>query len=140
MNIRRRPPNPSIKVANLEYAIPHSEGEPRNILEEILWQKAEEVEIARKRISLEELKSKVSELSATRSFLKALLNAPIFPAVIAEIKKASPSKGVIRKDFDPIKIAKEYKEGGASCLSVQFLPIVNFSKVGLMSLRRLDKQ
>ncbi len=39
MEIRRRPPNPKVKVANLEYAIPHSEEEPRNILEKIVWEK-----------------------------------------------------------------------------------------------------
>ncbi len=118
MNIRRRPPNPSVKVANLEYAIPHSDGNPQNILEEILWEKNRELEIARQKVSLEKLKSQVCELPKTRSFLNALRKAEIHPAVIAEIKKASPSKGVIREDFNPTQIADSYKQGGATCLSV----------------------
>ena len=56
MKIRRRPPNPSIKVANLEYAIPHPDSKPKNILEEIVWEKDIEVEIARRKVPLEDLK------------------------------------------------------------------------------------
>ncbi|MFL0736916.1 MAG: indole-3-glycerol phosphate synthase TrpC, partial [Prochlorococcus sp.] len=110
--------NPSIKVANLEYAIPHSESEPRNILEKIVWEKDREVETARQRVSLETLKSQIAELPAPRDFLAALRDASSSPAVIAEVKKASPSKGVIRADFDPVAIASAYAKGGASCLSV----------------------
>ncbi len=118
MQIRRRPPNPSIKVANLEYGIPHSEGAPRNILEKIVWQKDREVQIARERVPLEVLKSQIADLPSPKNFLQALQEASVMPAVIAEIKKASPSKGVIRENFDPVSIAKGYKDGGASCLSV----------------------
>ena len=118
MEIRRRPPNPRIKVANLEYAIPHSESEPRNILEKIVWQKDREVELARQRLPLEKLKSQIAELNEPKDFLEALRQASILPAVIAEIKKASPSKGIIREEFDPIAIAQAYQKGGASCLSV----------------------
>ena len=118
MNIRRRPPNPSIKVANLEYAIPHSEGDAKNILEKIVWEKDREVDIARKRVPLDKLKSQILELSPPRSFLEALSNSSSPPAVIAEVKKASPSRGVIREEFDPVAIAKSYQSGGASCLSV----------------------
>jgi len=118
MEIRRRPPNPKVKVAHLEYAIPHEESEPRNILEKIVWEKDREVTVARERVSLEQLKKQVSELPATRDFLAALKAACRKPAVIAEVKKASPSKGVIREDFDPEAIAKGYAAGGASCLSV----------------------
>ena len=66
MEIRRRPPNPSIKVANLEYAIPHPDSKPKNILEEIVWEKHYEVEIARKKVSLEDLKKKIMGLPKTR--------------------------------------------------------------------------
>ena len=118
MNIRRRPPNPSVKVENLEYAIPHEESFPKNILEKILWEKDREVEAARKKVPLEKLKSKVLELPKTRPFLGALKKSKVLPAVIAEIKKASPSKGVIKENFDPQKIAKSYEIGGATCLSV----------------------
>ena len=59
MEIRRRPPIPSVKVANLEYAIPHVDAEPRNILEKIIWEKDKEIEISRQRVSLEKLKSKI---------------------------------------------------------------------------------
>lgn len=118
MEIRRRPPNPSVKVAHLEYAVPHADAEPRNILEKILWEKDREVEVARQRVPLETLKSKIQDLPAPRNFIAALKKANVKPAVIAEVKKASPSKGVIREDFDPIAIARAYLEGGASCLSV----------------------
>ncbi len=118
MEIRRRPPNPRVKVANLEYAIPHSESEPRNFLEKIVWEKDREVEIARQRVPLDALKSQIARLSRTRDFLGALRNASVLPAVIAEVKKASPSKGIIREDFDPVAIAEGYQKGGASCLSV----------------------
>jgi indole-3-glycerol phosphate synthase len=67
---------------------------------------------------LEKLKQQVAELPATRDFLAALRASCRKPAVIAEVKKASPSKGVIREDFDPEAIAKGYAAGGASCLSV----------------------
>jgi indole-3-glycerol phosphate synthase len=107
-----------VKVAHLEYAIPHEESEPRNILEKIVWEKDREVAVARERVSLEQLKKQVAELPATRDFLAALKAACRKPAVIAEVKKASPSKGVIREDFDPVAIAQGYAAGGASCLSV----------------------
>ncbi len=118
MQIRRRPPNPSVKVANLEYAIPHNEGEPRNILEKIVWEKDREIKLARERVPLENLKSTIATLPHTRDFIRALKSAPIMPAVIAEVKKASPSRGLIREEFDPVQISKAYLEGGASCLSV----------------------
>ena len=118
MEIRRRPPNPKVKVAHLEYAVPHEEGEPRNILEKIVWEKDREVAAARERVSLEQLKKQVADLPAPRDFLAALKASCRKPAVIAEVKKASPSKGVIRENFDPEAIAKGYAAGGASCLSV----------------------
>jgi indole-3-glycerol phosphate synthase len=118
MEIRRRPPNPSVKVAHLEYGIPHPEEKPRHILEEIVWEKEREVATARERVPLDQLQRQIAELPATRDFVAALRASCRKPAVIAEIKKASPSKGVIRADFDPVAIARGYAEGGASCLSV----------------------
>ncbi|MFQ6537589.1 MULTISPECIES: indole-3-glycerol phosphate synthase TrpC [Aphanothece] len=118
MEIRRRPPNPKVKVAHLEYAIPHDEAEPRHILERIVWEKDREVASDRQRVPLEKLRQQVAELPPTHDFLAALRASCRKPAVIAEIKKASPSKGVIREDFDPVAIARGYAAGGASCLSV----------------------
>ncbi|MCT0223608.1 indole-3-glycerol phosphate synthase TrpC [Synechococcus sp. CS-1328] len=118
MEIRRRPPNPPVKVAHLIYGIPHPEAEPRHILEKIVWEKDREVAVARDRVSLEQLKAQVVDLPAPRDFVAALRASCRKPAVIAEVKKASPSKGVIREDFDPEAIAAGYAAGGASCLSV----------------------
>jgi indole-3-glycerol phosphate synthase len=118
MEIRRRPPNPPVKVAHLQYGIPHPEERPRHILEEIVWAKDREVAAARERVSLQQLQSQVAELPPTREFTAARQASCRKPAVIAEVKKASPSKGVIREDFDPVAIARGYAAGGASCLSV----------------------
>lgn len=118
MEIRRRPPNPSVKVAHLEFGIPHPEDQPRHILEKIVWEKDREITVARERVSLDQLQRQIADLPATRDFVAALKASCRKPAVIAEIKKASPSKGVIREDFDPVAIAKGYAAGGASCLSV----------------------
>ena len=118
MEIRRRPPNPKVRVAYLEYAVPHDEEEPRHILEKIVWAKDREVEAAKERVPLQTLKKQIAELPPPRDFIAALRSAPVQPAVIAEVKKASPSKGVIREDFDPVAIGRSYVNGGASCLSV----------------------
>jgi len=118
MEIRRRPPNPSVRVAHLEFGTPHAEEKPRHILEEIVWEKDREVAAARERVSLEQLKSQVAKLPPCRDFVAALRASCRKPAVIAEVKKASPSKGVIRENFDPVAIARGYAAGGASCLSV----------------------
>jgi indole-3-glycerol phosphate synthase len=118
MEIRRRPPNPSVKVAHLEYGIRHPEEEPRHILEKIVWEKDREIAASRERVSLDQLKRQVAELPLPRDFVAALRASCRKPAVIAEVKKASPSKGVIREDFDPVAIARGYAAGGASCLSV----------------------
>ena len=118
MEIRRRPPNPSVKVAHLEYGIRHEEGQPRHILEEIVWEKDREIAAARERVPLEKLRGQVAELPPCRDFAAALLASCRKPAVIAEVKKASPSKGVLREDFDAVAIARGYAAGGASGLSV----------------------
>ena len=118
MEIRRRPPNPSVKVAHLEYGIPHPDDQPRHILEEIVWAKDREITTARERVPLQQLKSQLAQLPPPRDFLSALRGCSRKPAVIAEVKKASPSKGVIREAFNPVAIARGYAAGGASCLSV----------------------
>ena len=118
MEIRRRPPNPKVRVAYLEYAVPHDDEKPRHILEEIVWEKDREIDVARQKVPLEKLRSQIQDLPPTRDFIAALRSSTRKPAVIAEVKKASPSKGVIREDFDPVAIARAYARGGASCLSV----------------------
>jgi len=90
------------------------------ILRKILARKAEEVREHQSRCSLSELESRISEQGRVRGFSQAL-QAQVSnrqPAVIAEVKKASPSKGVIRENFSPAEIAPSYQAGGASCLSV----------------------
>jgi len=90
------------------------------VLEKILARKAEEVAERRARVSLAELESQAKIADAPRGFAKALIAQVKLkqPAVIAEIKKASPSKGVIRENFVPAEIAASYEKGGATCLSV----------------------
>ncbi|MCF6225234.1 MAG: indole-3-glycerol phosphate synthase TrpC [Xanthomonadales bacterium] len=89
------------------------------VLQKILLHKADEVAARCRRRSLSELKSMVVDQPACRGFYRQLAAvAENRPAVIAEIKKASPSKGLIRKNFDPVAIAQSYAAGGAACLSV----------------------
>ena len=118
MEIRRRLPHPVIPVENLAYQVKVPGNEPRHILEEIVWHKEAEVERRRELVPLIELQKQVSKLPPPQDFLAALQARKTHPAVIAEVKKASPSKGVIRADFDPVAIAQSYEQGGASCLSV----------------------
>ncbi len=118
MEIRRRPPNPTVRVENLEYAVPHREAQAKNILEEIVWHKDIEIKNFKKIVSLEDLIKKIEKLPTPKDFCKNILESKIKPGVIAEIKKASPSKGVIRKDFNPENIAICYDRLGASCISV----------------------
>lgn len=91
------------------------------ILEKILARKAQEVRQNSQRTSLAVLDKQARDAaSERRGFIKALRDRieAEQPAVIAEIKKASPSKGLIRDDFDPARIAVQYAEAGATCLSV----------------------
>jgi len=88
-----------------------------NILEEIVEQTALDLKKRKKKISFNDLHSMELYEQASKEFRGALqLNNDL--AIIAEIKKASPSKGLIRKDFNPQRLAAQYEEGGASALSI----------------------
>ncbi|MEO7916538.1 MAG: indole-3-glycerol phosphate synthase TrpC [Dokdonella sp.] len=91
-----------------------------DILQKILSRKVEEVAERRARVSLDELLARCAGAPPTRGFAAALEDtvADGRAAVIAEVKKASPSQGVIRAHFDPAAIARSYETGGAACLSV----------------------
>ncbi|HLA30810.1 MAG TPA: indole-3-glycerol phosphate synthase TrpC [Pseudomonas sp.] len=90
------------------------------VLEKILARKVEEVAARRALVSLAEVEQQARAAAATRGFAQAMLAQAKRkqPAVIAEIKKASPSKGVLREHFVPAEIAQSYQAGGATCLSV----------------------
>ncbi|SMO41187.1 indole-3-glycerol phosphate synthase TrpC [Fodinibius sediminis] len=87
------------------------------ILDEIVEQTALDLEKRRKKVSFKDLESHEMYEQPVRDF-KGALNTPSDVSIIAEIKKASPSKGLIRRDFDPRRIAGQYEEGGASAISV----------------------
>ena len=91
-----------------------------NILDKILATKREEIRLTSSYRPIEDLQREVGGAPMVRNFEQAIRNkiANGESAVIAEIKKASPSKGVIREQFDPITIAQTYEQNGAACLSV----------------------
>lgn len=91
-----------------------------DILQRIIDRKAEEVAERSARVPLDALRARLADAPPTRGFVAAIeaKRAAGKPAVIAEVKKASPSKGVICEDFDPAGIARSYEAGGAACLSV----------------------
>ncbi|KEO83752.1 indole-3-glycerol phosphate synthase TrpC [Tumebacillus flagellatus] len=88
------------------------------ILDRIVEVKRQEVAELAKAFNREEALAEIAKLPPTRGFADALRAASAYIGLIAEVKKASPSKGVIRPDFDPVVIAKTYEAAGASCLSV----------------------
>lgn len=88
-----------------------------SMLSEILATKRTEVQLRREQVTLHALQEQLINAPPPRDFRAALTKAP-GTALIAEVKKASPSKGVIREDFDPLAIAQTYAENGAACLSV----------------------
>ncbi|GGA14253.1 indole-3-glycerol phosphate synthase [Okeania sp. KiyG1] len=105
-------------MGSLRYEVALPNSKPQNILEEIVWYKEKEVDSLRDKQSLIELKKKINSMSAPLDFLAILSAGKTQPAVIAEVKKASPSKGIIREYFEPVTIAKAYQENGATCISV----------------------
>ena len=139
--IRRRPPEGLEKQAcgPVDFKVPCTEdNKPRNILEEIVWYKGVEIGSMRAKVPLPLLMRQVSQSEATRDFIGALRQANEkngVPGLIAEVKKASPSKGVIQPNFDPVKIAQAYEAGGAACLSV--LTDVKFFQGGFENLQKI---
>ncbi|MEH1869251.1 MAG: indole-3-glycerol phosphate synthase TrpC [Nostoc sp.] len=90
----------------------------RHILEEIVLHKRQEVAQMQQEFSLADLQHQLITAPSIRNFLAALQQNSNQPSLIAEVKKASPSRGIIRADFDPVAIAQAYERGGAACLSV----------------------
>ncbi len=91
-----------------------------DILKKILARKAEEIASRKQRMPVETLQEIAGDIEAPRGFAAALHSKASTkkPAIIAEIKKASPSKGIIRENFKPLEIAQDYAMNGASCLSI----------------------
>jgi indole-3-glycerol phosphate synthase len=91
-----------------------------SILDKIVDHKLKEIASAKSAIDIQQLKSVAKDTPQPKDFVEKLTTGPESDRVslIAEVKKASPSKGVIREDFDPVSIAMAYEQSGASCLSV----------------------
>ncbi|KAK4350598.1 hypothetical protein RND71_029911 [Anisodus tanguticus] len=123
IKIRRRPTTgpPLHYVGPFEFRMQNEGNTPINILEEIVWHKDKEVAQMKEKKPLLLLKKLLSGVPPARDFLGALKESYSrtgLPALIAEVKKASPSRGVLRENFNPVEIAKAYERGGAACLSV----------------------
>lgn len=89
----------------------------KTILDEIVSAKRNEIAAAKQEIPPNELRARLPDAPAVRDFCQPLAAAGKV-SLIAEVKKASPSKGVIRQDFDPVAIARQYQQAGADCISV----------------------
>ncbi|KAH9301541.1 hypothetical protein KI387_013124, partial [Taxus chinensis] len=122
--IRRRPTTgpPLHHVGPFEFRLQNEGNTPRNILEEIVWNKDKEVSEMKERRPIASLKKGISGgVSPVRDFigaLKARAAETCFPALIAELKKASPVLGVIQPNYNVVEIAQAYEKGGAACISV----------------------
>ncbi len=88
------------------------------ILDDILATKRDEVEAARGRVAADEMADRAASVTDAPRGFRAALREGEPPAIIAELKRRSPSKGLIREDFDPVVLARGYEKGGAACLSV----------------------
>ena len=88
-----------------------------SVLQEICKRKKQHVQQQKEKTPLSSLEEKIKNVEKPKGFINAIKNSN-GPALIAEVKKASPSKGVIRENFNPIEIAKIYENNGANCLSV----------------------
>lgn len=107
-------------MSSIQYGPNASSNSTPTILKKIVARKWEEIEQRQKTLKLADCKARAFDLPETRGFvnnIEAKLQANL-PAIIAEIKKASPSKGVIRENFMPADIAESYESAGAACLSV----------------------
>ncbi|CCH68026.1 Indole-3-glycerol phosphate synthase [Richelia intracellularis HH01] len=118
MYIRRRQPNPVIAASSVQYQVALPDAAPKNILEAIVWNKELEVDQQRLKQPLQDLQSQIRDLPTPKDFLATLKQGKTKPALIAEVKKASPIQGVLCEDFNPTAIASEYQSAGASCISV----------------------
>jgi indole-3-glycerol phosphate synthase len=136
MRIRRRPSYPSISVERLTFQLNlPKEDQAQNILEQIVWYKDGEIEKEREFFPIARLKKQLHVAPPVQDFRGALVESPHPVALIAEIKKASPSKGLLREDFDAVEIAIAYDQGGADALSV--LTDQNFFQGSFENLARV---
>lgn len=89
----------------------------RDVLKEIIQKKKEKILLAKQQLPEDDLKAKITGLAPTRHFIEAI-NKPRQISLIAEIKKASPSGGIIRQEFNPQEIARDYQGAGVQAISV----------------------
>lgn len=117
MNIRRQFTS-TIDSPESSYPLAALTESPRSILEKIIWHKEKEVALIASSTYRAELERKITDAPPALDFAAAIQHSASAIGLIAEVKKASPSKGIIRSDFDPGEIAEAYERGGAACLSV----------------------
>eukprot|EP01025_Chloroclados_australasicus_P008482 TRINITY_DN1301_c0_g1_i1.p2 TRINITY_DN1301_c0_g1~~TRINITY_DN1301_c0_g1_i1.p2 ORF type:complete len:391 (-),score=52.87 TRINITY_DN1301_c0_g1_i1:503-1609(-) len=124
VSIRRRPPQGINQqpCGPVQFKVDvGDDNKPQNILEEIVWHKNYEIERLRMLRPISTLMAVIKNAPSVRDFKGAILQKMKYtnrPGLVAEVKKASPSRGVIQPNFDPVEIAKGYEAGGAACLSV----------------------
>jgi indole-3-glycerol phosphate synthase len=108
-----------------------------NFLGEIFSYKQAEVEELHQHFALKDLQNQAKKSSPCQNFQQALQQSNQQPSLIAEVKKASPSRGIIRADFDPVAIAQAYQRAGATCLSV--LTDTRFFQGSFENLQRIQQ-